>query len=81
MKLYKINIYEAYRADEKGIYWVDELTDDTIYYKHEVLEELEVEDLAKPYAIHTDENGKPFVETADNILCLNMKTLKWEQMQ
>ena len=81
MKLYKINIYEAYRADEKGIHWADEIIEDTIYYKHEVLEELEVEDLAKPYAIHTDEDGKPFAETADNILCLNMETLKWEQMQ
>lgn len=81
MKLYKINTYEAYRADEKGIHWADEIIEDSIYYKHEVLEELEVEDLAKPYAIHTDEDGKPFVETADNILCLNMETLKWEQMQ
>lgn len=81
MKLYKINTYEAYRADEKGIHWTDEIIEDSIYYKHEVLEELEVEDLAKPYVIHTDENGLPFVETADNILCLNMETLKWEQMQ
>lgn len=80
MKLYKINTYEAYRADEKGIYWSDELTDDSIYYKYEMLAELEVEDLAEPYTIHTDEDGKPFAVTADNILCLNMETLKWEPM-
>lgn len=37
MKVYKINQYAAYRADEKGIiYSINEPSNDTIYYKSEV---------------------------------------------
>ena len=39
MKLYLVNVFEAYRADEQGIKAFRELPNDTIYYKHEVLEE------------------------------------------
>lgn len=43
MKLYLINIYEAQMAAEEGITAVMNPTDDTQYYKSEVLEEAEVE--------------------------------------
>lgn len=38
MKVYKINQYEAYRADEKGVrYSINEPGNDTVYYKSEVV--------------------------------------------
>lgn len=80
MKLYKIDTYEAYRADEKGVGWYDYVPNDTAYYKHDVIEELDVENINEAFNLYTDDDGKPFVETADNILCLNMETLKWEQV-
>lgn len=43
MKLYLINIYEAYIAQEQGITAVRNLPTDTIDYKHELLEEADVE--------------------------------------
>lgn len=41
--LYLVNMYEAYMAAETGINAVRNLPTDTIHYKHEVLEEAEVE--------------------------------------
>ena len=35
--IYKINIYEAYRMDEKGIRFMPVVPNDTASYKHEVL--------------------------------------------
>ena len=43
MKLYLINIYEAYIAQEQGITAMRNLPTDTIDYKHELLEEADVE--------------------------------------
>lgn len=43
MKLYLINTYEAYIAQEQGIRAFREIPNDTIDYKHEVLEEADVE--------------------------------------
>lgn len=36
--LYKVNTYQAYRADEQGIRWMTNSPSDTVDYKHEVLE-------------------------------------------
>lgn len=38
-KVYRINMYEAYVASEKGIYFSFDIPKDTIYYKHEILGE------------------------------------------
>jgi hypothetical protein len=36
MKVYRVNQYEAYRADEIGVrYSINEPTNDTVYYKSE----------------------------------------------
>ena len=43
VKLYKVKIYHAYRADEQCIRWFTYKPADTNYYKHEVLEEVEAE--------------------------------------
>lgn len=43
MKLYLINTYEAYIAKEQGIRAFREIPNDTLYYKHELLEQAEVE--------------------------------------
>ena len=42
IKLYKVNIYQAYRADEQGIRWFTDKPADTEYYNHEIMEEREV---------------------------------------
>ncbi len=43
MKLYLINQYEAYQAAEQGVTAVRELPNETVYYKHEVLAESDVD--------------------------------------
>ena len=43
MKLYLINLYESYRADEQGIRAFRELPKETSYTKYEVLEEIDIE--------------------------------------
>ena len=43
MKLYKVDIYQAYRADETGIRWFTYEPVDNEFYKHEILEEIEKE--------------------------------------
>ena len=81
MKLYKFNCYEAFRADEKGIYWATEIPKDTIHYKYEILGEIEVEDLDTPFIIYTDdESNLPLAETTDKVLKLNMETHCWETL-
>ena len=42
MKLYLINVYETYRADEQGVRAFRELPNGSIYYKYEVMEESDV---------------------------------------
>lgn len=57
MKLYLINVYEAYRADEQGVRAFVEIPKDTIHYKHEVINEADVE-LPEGYEIcATEGNG------------------------
>lgn len=43
IKLYLINQYEAYQSSELGVTAVRELPNETMYYKHEVLAESDVE--------------------------------------
>lgn len=43
IKLYKVNVCQAYRADEAGIRWFAEMPSDTEYYNHEILEEVDAE--------------------------------------
>lgn len=43
IKLYKVNIYQAYRADEQGIRWFAYNPSDTTDYKHEIMSEIEIE--------------------------------------
>lgn len=50
MKLYLINQYEAYQAAEQGVTAVRELPNETVYYKHEVLAEADV-DLPEGYEV------------------------------
>lgn len=41
IKLFKVNVYEAYRADEIGIRWFLYEPSDNIYHKCEILEDVE----------------------------------------
>lgn len=43
IKLFKVNVYDAYRADEKGIRWFLYEPCDNIYHKVEILDEIEME--------------------------------------
>lgn len=57
IKLYKVNTYQAYRADEEGIRWFTYKPSDTIDYKCEIVEEVEVE---LPKGVTYDENFMRF---------------------
>lgn len=43
IKLFKVNVYQAYRADETGIRWFLYEPSDNVYHKCEILEEAEKE--------------------------------------
>lgn len=43
IKLFKVNVYQAYRADEKGVRWFLYEPCDNVYHKVEILEEVEKE--------------------------------------
>ena len=43
IKLFKVNVYQAYRADETGIRWFLYEPSDNVYHKCEILEEVEKE--------------------------------------
>ena len=43
IKLYKVDVYQAYRADECGVRFFTYLPSDTEYYKHALLEVVEKE--------------------------------------
>ena len=43
IKLFKVNVYQAYRADENGVRWFLYEPCDNVYYKCEILEEVEKE--------------------------------------
>lgn len=43
IKLFKVNVYQAYRADEEGIRWFTYIPSDDVYYKYQLIEEVEME--------------------------------------
>ena len=43
MKIYKVNKYDKYIADEVSIEWHEEKPVDSVFYKYEILEEFEIE--------------------------------------
>lgn len=43
IKLFKANVYQAYRADEEGIRWFTYIPSDNVYYKCQLIEEVEKE--------------------------------------
>lgn len=63
IKLYKVNIYHAFRADEQGIRWFTYVPADTIHYKHEVLDSIEKE---LPEGITYDDKYKAFDDRGHN---------------
>lgn len=43
IKLFKVNVYQAYRADEEGMRWFTYIPSDDVYYKYQLIEEVEME--------------------------------------
>ena len=43
IKLFKVNVYQSYRADETGVRWFLYEPCDNVYHKCEILEEVEKE--------------------------------------
>ena len=68
IKLYKVNVYQAYRADEEGIRWFTYEPSDTEYYKHEILEVVE-KDL--PEGITYDDNSMEFCDNGHDCQMVN----------
>lgn len=68
IKLYKVNVYQAYRADEEGVRWFTYKPTDTVYYKYEILEEVEKR---LPIGIYYDDE---FMTFSDNGLDCQMVT-------
>lgn len=68
IKLYKVNVYQAYRADEQGIRWFTSRPIDTEYYKHEILEEIESE---LPEGITYDNNSMTFSDQGHDCQMVN----------
>ena len=56
VKLYLINIYEAYMASEQGMTAVRELPNETPYYKYELIEEADVE-LPRGFTLETTQDS------------------------
>lgn len=85
MKLYKVNVYSAYRADETGIRWFTFKPTDTEFYKHEILEEIEKElPLGITYNstfMSFDDNGHDcqMITENDGSVCLisSQRIIKW----
>lgn len=73
IKLYKVNVYQAYRADEEGIRWFTYKPSDTEHYKHEILDEVEKE---LPKGITYDEELMSFDDNGhDAKWLMNMMVL------
>lgn len=68
IKLYKVNVYQAYRADEKGIRWFTYKPTDTDYYKYEILEEVEKE---LPTGIFYDDESMTFSDNGHDCQLVN----------
>lgn len=79
MKLYKIKTTKAYRMDELGITWSDSFDPkSTIYYEQELIDTIDVDEIATPYRLTTIEDGRLVAETADELLELDFETGKWK---
>ena len=70
IKLYKVNIYNAYRADEEGVRWFTYEPTDNEYYKHEILDEIEKE---LPEGITYDEEFMLFDDNGYDCVMVNEK--------
>lgn len=85
IKLFKVNVYEAYRADEKGIRWFLYEPCDNIYYKVEILDEIEKElpngITYDDFTMSFDDNGHDcqMVQDKDNYVYLvsSERIVKW----
>ena len=85
IKLFKVNVYEAYRADETGIRWFLYEPSDNIYHKCEILEEVEKE-LPKgitydDFTMTFDDNGHDCQMVTDHdgyvYLVSSERMIKW----
>ena len=85
IKLFKVNVYEAYRADEIGIRWFLYEPSDNIYHKCEILEEVEKE-LPKgitydDFTMTFDDNGHDCQMVTDHegyvYLVSSERMIKW----
>ena len=65
--LYKINIYQAFIAGEQMVRWFSYIPNDTPYYKHEILEEVEKE---LPEGITYDEEFNAFEDNGNDCLMI-----------
>ena len=68
IKLYKVNVYQAYRADEEGVRWFTYKPTDTDSYKHEILEEVEKE---LPTGIFYDDESMTFSDNGHDCQMVN----------
>lgn len=85
IKLFKVNVYEAYRADEIGIRWFLYEPSDNIYHKCEILEDVEKE-LPKgitydDFTMTFDDNGHDCQMVTDHegyvYLVSSERMIKW----
>ena len=85
IKLFKANVYQAYRADEEGIRWFLYEPCDNVYYKCEILEEVEKE-LPKgitydDFTMTFDDNGHDCQMVTDHdgyvYLVSSERMIKW----
>ena len=70
IKLYKVNVYQAYRADEVGVRWFTYKPTDTDSYKHEILEEVEKE---LPIGIFYDDESMTFSDNGHDCQMVSEK--------
>lgn len=68
IKLYKVNFYQAYRADEEGVRWLTSVPTDDVYYKSEIIEETEKE---LPSGITYDEKFNQFCDNGQDCTLVN----------
>lgn len=68
IKLFKVNVYQAYRADETGVRWLTHEPSDDINYKSEILEETEKE---LPSGITYDDKFEQFSDNGHDCTLVN----------
>ena len=68
IKLYKVNVRQSYRLDEKGIRWFTSPPIDTMYYKHEIVEEIDAE---LPEGITYDNKSMTFSDKGHDCQMVN----------